>query len=84
MVLWCYTSCNRMPTQKHRINISVPDDVQRSLEALAVRDEKPVATMTLDLLQRAIELEEDRILQSVAESRETESQKFVSHDDAWK
>lgn len=73
-----------MPTQKHRINISVPDDVQRSLEALAVRDEKPVATMTLDLLQRAIELEEDRILQSVAESRETESQKSVSHDDAWK
>lgn len=73
-----------MPTQKHRINISVPDDVQRSLEALAVRDEKPVATMTLDLLQRAIELEEDRILQSVAKSRETESQKFVSHDDAWK
>jgi len=59
-----------MPTTKHRINLAVPADMDRTLHELARRDEASVATKTLHLIRRALELEEDLVLQKVAESRE--------------
>lgn len=73
-----------MPTTKHRINLSVPAHLDRTLSRLALRDDLSVGTKTLELLTRAIELEEDEALLSVASKRESKSTTFVSHTKAWK
>ena len=87
----CLTVCNTegtlyllMPTLKHRINLTVPDHLDRVLQQLAARDALSVATKTLSLLQRAIEMEEDDALFAIAEERERKPARFVSHKKAWK
>ena len=73
-----------MPTLKHRINLSVPEELDKAINLLARRDDMPVASMTIDLLRRAIEIEEDEALLAVAQSREAKKVRFVSHARAWK
>lgn len=72
-----------MPTTKKRINISLPTDVEASLAKLAERDEVPQATKAVYLLKLAIEIDEDDVLNSIAQERDTKGAKFVSHKKAW-
>lgn len=72
-----------MSTTKTRVNISIPKDVRRSLEALAKRDQEPVATKASHLLQLAMEIEEDQVFDALAEGRDKRGSKFVSHKKAW-
>ncbi|HEY4474104.1 MAG TPA: toxin-antitoxin system, antitoxin component [Candidatus Paceibacterota bacterium] len=58
-----------MATVKTRINISVSRQTRDTLKALAKRDQMPVATKTADLVEEALELEEDRMLSAIAEER---------------
>ena len=58
-----------MATTKTRINISVPDDMRDILRALAKRDQKPVASKVLDLVEEALEFEEYRVLSAIADER---------------
>lgn len=73
-----------MPSSKTRINLTVPQDVERQLHRLAKRDDQSVARMALDLIRRALDTEEDGELLSVAQEREHSSGRFVSHARAWK
>lgn len=73
-----------MPTSKKRINISVPSYMEIALERLARRDEVPEATKALQLLERAFEIEEDEILDSLAHHRDVRGAKFFAHKDVWK
>ena len=74
-----------MPTTKTRINISVGKQTKDMLHALAKREQVPVATKALRLLEEAIELEEDRRLKILADRRMKETVKYVSDSDAlWK
>ena len=73
-----------MPTHKHRINLSVPKDLDQALHKLAKRDQLSLSSKALELLRRAIEIEEDEVLLAIAEEREKTKGKFVSHDEAWK
>lgn len=72
-----------MPTQKKRINITLPDDVDEILTILAKRDKVPKATKAISLLQAALEYEEDRILNDIAEERDTKDAVFLSHEEFW-
>ena len=72
-----------MPTHKHRINLTVPADLDQALHKLAKRDQLSLSSKALDLLRRAIEIEEDEALLLVAEEREKEKVKYLSHDQAW-
>ncbi len=72
-----------MPTIKNRINLTVPKSTNSLLTALAKRDNISVASKTLDLLQIALEIEEDAYLFGVAEEREKSSVKLVAHEAAW-
>jgi len=72
-----------MPTIKRRVNISISKPVEESLRKLARRDQVPEATKAAELLQVAIEIEEDQIWDVVASSRDTKNAKFVSHKKAW-
>ena len=73
-----------MATTKKRINISIPKTVERALELVAERDQVPQATKAADLLQLALELEEDQLWDKVAKKRDTKNSRFISHKQTWK
>ena len=72
-----------MPTIKKRINISVSNDIDRALMHLAKRDAVPAATKAAELIERALEIEEDEVWERIARARDTKDAKFVSHIKAW-
>ncbi|OGZ12332.1 MAG: hypothetical protein A3C93_03400 [Candidatus Lloydbacteria bacterium RIFCSPHIGHO2_02_FULL_54_17] len=59
-------------------------EVEQSLIALAKRDQVPHATKAAELLRQALEIEEDRVLDSIAKERDQDRTKFVSHKTAWR
>lgn len=73
-----------MPTTKPRINITVSDETKRILTRLAQRDNMPEATKAARLIELALELEEDIVLNQIAEKRDVKRARFVSHAKAWK
>ena len=72
-----------MATTKKRINISVSEHVQEALSLAAKRDRVPMATKATHLLQIALELDEDKIWDEIANTRDSNKAKFVSHKEAW-
>ena len=72
-----------MATSKKRINVTLPDDIEASLEKLADRDQMPVATKASYLIKLAIEIDEDDILNAVVENRDTKDAKFLKHNQVW-
>lgn len=73
-----------MATTKTRINISVSKTTRDILRALAKRDEKPVASKVVDLLEDAIELEEDKYFAKIAEERlHKHKGKWLTHEEVW-
>lgn len=72
-----------MATTKRRVNVSLPKHVDSALHRLAKRDDVPEATKALELIQIAIEIEEDEVLDTIASSRDTKGTAFVGHDKAW-
>lgn len=72
-----------MATTKQRINISVTKKVRDALRDLAKRDQMPTATKAGDLLELALDIEEDRMLESVALERDTKRARWISHSAVW-
>ena len=72
-----------MPTTKKRINVSLSEELEKSILRLAKRDEVPEATKAADLLRLAIEIEEDQVWNEIAEKRDKKSASFVSGKKAW-
>ena len=73
-----------MPTAKKRINITVDDEMYQALESLSQKKQKSVSGTSLDLLEKAIELEEDSYFSRKADERLSTNQKRIPHDKAWK
>jgi hypothetical protein len=78
------TLINTMATTKTRINVSLSDDIERSLILLAKRDQVPHATKAAELIRQAIEINEDQVFDTIASARDVRNTKFVSHKMAWK
>ena len=72
-----------MATNKKRINISIPKDIELTLRQLAKRDDVPQATKAVHLLKLAIEIDEDDTLNQLALKRDIKKAKFISHKKAW-
>ena len=71
-----------MATVKTRINISVSKDMRDVLRALAKRDELPVASKTVDLLDR--HWNSKRITFSkLADNRLKKNTKWLTHEEVW-
>jgi len=73
-----------MATTKKRINISISKELDTALIKLAKRDQVPQATKAEHLIRFALEIEEDDILNTIAERRDTSSAKYVTHKTAWR
>lgn len=67
-----------MPTSKYRLNVSLPKDVKDALTQIAKRDRVPLATKAADLLELALEIEEDEIFGKIAAEREATSTKHYT------
>jgi hypothetical protein len=72
-----------MPTNKKRINITLPEHAAVFLAKIALRDDVPQATKAAELLGKALELEEDAFFGKIAEERDTSEAQFISHDEFW-
>ena len=72
-----------MLATKTRINISVPRETRRALGRLAKRDEIPEATKAAQLLELALEYEEDSAWDAVARARDRTGAKFIFHAKVW-
>lgn len=73
-----------MATAKTRINISVSKSTRDILRALAKRDELPVASKAVDLIEQALEIEEDRYFAAIAEQRLKEHKgRWLTHEEVW-
>ena len=63
--------------------MSTPLPVLTSLKRLARRDDVPVATKALELVTRALEMEEDFAIGEIAKRREMVTKKWIEHREAW-
>ena len=72
-----------MPTIKQRINLTVPKDLSHTLQRLALRDDRSVSSKTLELIERALEVEEDIVLQRIVEKRDRKGVRSLAHKSAW-
>lgn len=73
-----------MPTIKRRINVTLSKTIDTVLTRAARRDGVPTATKAAELLQLALEIEEDLAWDKRASVRDTAHARFVSHRVAWK
>lgn len=72
-----------MPTHKKRINVTLPNHLAVFLQEIAIRDDMPQATKAAELLEHALELEEDAYFSIVAEKRDHPNARFIPHDKFW-
>jgi hypothetical protein len=73
-----------MPTTKHRINITTTPASLIALRRAAQRDRMPIASKAAELIELALELEEDIALGALADLRMRKRKRFISHETAWK
>ena len=72
-----------MPTTKRRLNISLSSETDLMVRQLAKRDYVPEATKVSQLLEVALEIDEDAVWDAVAAKRDKKNAKFLSHKKAW-
>jgi predicted DNA-binding protein len=75
-----------MPTSKERINLTVDDSMFALLGHLAAKKHLAVAAYTRQLVEKALELEEDRYFSTIADERlsKSSSRAGIDHDTAWR
>lgn len=73
-----------MPTQKKRINVTLPDHVAVFLQNIALRDDVPQATKAADLIAMAMVIEEDFQDTKIADEIIRRSKgETITHDAFW-
>jgi predicted DNA-binding protein len=72
-----------MPTAKRRINITVDDDVYETLERLSKQRATPVASVGLELIEQALEYQEDLHFARIADERLDRDERRIPHKKAW-
>ncbi|OGJ61729.1 hypothetical protein A3A67_01535 [Candidatus Peribacteria bacterium RIFCSPLOWO2_01_FULL_51_18] len=72
-----------MPTKKRRINITLKKDVALYLKKLALRDDMPEATKAAQMIELAMEIEEDLYFSRIADERFRNMKKTVSAAEFW-
>ncbi len=72
-----------MPTTKKRINITVDDELYECLDRLSKKEEKSISNVSLTLIEKALELQEDLYFSRIADERLKGSEKKVPHKKAW-
>lgn len=72
-----------MPTMKKRLNITLSKETRIYLKKLALKENVPEATKAAELLQMALEIEEDAYFSKIADRRAKKGGKTLSHEAFW-
>jgi predicted DNA-binding protein len=72
-----------MPTKKKRINLTIDNDLYRSLERLSFKKHQPISSVSRELIEKALELEEDLYFSSIGDKRLEEDKERFPHQSAW-
>lgn len=67
-----------------QIQIPLRSDLLEALELLSHKGHKSLTNIVVELLEKAIELEEDYWDAKIADERIEKNQKRIPHEDAWK
>ncbi|HLY71311.1 MAG TPA: DUF6290 family protein [Puia sp.] len=73
-----------MSNKNPQINITFEEETTHLLNTLAEQEHKTLSAFVKELIIDALDRREDMILSGIAESRDTQNAKRVSHEDAWK
>lgn len=73
-----------MPTKNPRINITFEEMSADLLIKLAKKQKKSVSSLAKELILEALERREDIALSDIANARDKEKEKRITHHDAWK
>jgi hypothetical protein len=73
-----------MPTQNPRINITFEPQTVSVLASLAQEEHTSISRLAKELILEALERREDIALSTIANLRDIENIKPISHQDAWK
>lgn len=68
---------------KVRVNLSFSREERDILKSLSRRDSMPLATKVKDLVNKAMEIEEDLALLKIVHEREGLKQKYIKHETFW-
>lgn len=63
--------------------MSLPKDIDMALKKLAARDGVPQSAKALQLVEVALEIEEDQIWSAIAEERLKNKGKLKTHKEVW-
>ena len=73
-----------MPTENPRVNITFQPEIVRALARIAKKERKSLSSVAKDLILEALELREDITLANLAQLRDKEGLRTVTHKDAWR
>ena len=72
-----------MATNKKRLNVTLSTRAEEAISALAKQDGVPEATKAAELLERAIEMEEDLFWQKIVSERLEDKVTYLTHEEVW-
>ena len=75
-----------MPARNPRINVVLEKPLYESIRRIAKKEGISISLKARDLLREALEIYEDRILESIASEREKtfNRKNALTHDEIWK
>jgi predicted DNA-binding protein len=72
-----------MATSKKRINVTIDDETYTVLKGLSEGRGQSISSVSLSLIEHALEFQEDRHFSHVADERLAKKEKRISHRKAW-
>lgn len=73
-----------MVTKHPRVNVTLDPEHMGLLALIAGKKHKSLSAVAREMIERALELEEDYYLSQLAAEREATHTGWISHEDAWK
>jgi predicted DNA-binding protein len=72
-----------MPTDNPRLNLTLDPDLAKTLAMISKKRQKPMARVARDLIEQALEDQEDYALSQIANRRLETMSKTIPHDEVW-
>ena len=73
-----------MPTAKQRVSVTLPKHMALYIRKMSLRDDVSQSMKIVDLLDQALELEEDEYWSAKADAIDRKTTKWISHEQFWK
>ncbi len=72
-----------MATKHSRLNVTLSPGIAHIVKLMAKKHDKSLSAVASELIENAIEFDEDAYWSMLAEEREKTSKKMINHDEFW-